>query len=327
MVIKKYILICAILNICFSQNWIQNQRMEKQFKEAISSYNSGRYATSEIILNKIIDSGYESFNENSLLLLLKSQVALNKTEKAKQTAKTFFSKHARSPFLNHAMESLGDLFVNNSNYESAYRMYVRSKNLSNESSYKAKINSKLLILIKINLSSNFIDELLIMETDPSSTNIHFLAIAYSQIMNGIPDNAALTLAKINPSNLPDIFSDLFELLLRESYKPASPVMMVGLALPLSGSNSNLGKAFLNGFKSAQSSNEYDEKRISILARDTRSDEIETIKIISELESIEQLVAIASPVDEKLSLSLLSSLRIYSKLLFVLSSNSLTIYCI
>ena len=308
MVIKKYILTCAILNICFSQNWIQNQRMEKQFKEAVSSYNSGRYATSEIILNKIIDSGYESFNENSLLLLLKSQVALNKTEKAKQTAKNFFSKHARSPFLNHAMESLGDLFVNNSNYESAYRMYVRSKNLSNESSYKAKINSKLLMLIKINLSSNFIDELLIMETDPSSTNIHFLAIAYSQIMNGIPDNAALTLAKIDPSYLPDIFSDLFELLLRESYKPASPVMMVGLALPLSGSNSNLGKAFLNGFKSAQSSNEYDEKRISILARDTRSDEIETIKIVNELESIEQLIAIASPVDEKLSLSLLSSLK-------------------
>ena len=90
MVIKKYILTCAILNICFSQNWIQNQRMEKQFKEAVSSYNSGRYATSEIILNKIIDSGYESFNENSLLLLLKSQVALNKTEKAKQTAKNFF---------------------------------------------------------------------------------------------------------------------------------------------------------------------------------------------------------------------------------------------
>ena len=206
------------------------------------------------------------------------------------------------------MESLGDLFVNNSNYESAYRMYVRSKNLSNESSYKAKINSKLLMLIKINLSSNFIDELLIMETDPSSTNIHFLAIAYSQIMNGIPDNAALTLAKIDPSYLPDIFSDLFELLLRESYKPASPVMMVGLALPLSGSNSNLGKAFLDGFKSAQSSNEYDEKRISILARDTRSDEIETIKIVNELESIEQLVAIASPVDEKLSLSLLSSLK-------------------
>ena len=308
MVIKKYILACFIFNICFSQSWIQTQRIEKQFKEAVSSYNSGRYAISETILNKIINSGFESFNEKSLLLLLKSQVALNKLDEAKRTAKIFFSNYPTSSFIKNAMESLGDLFVNNSNYESAYRMYSRSKNLSTENTFKDRINSKILRLIKINLSAKFIDELLIMDTDISSTNIHYLAIAYSQIMNGLPDNAALTLAKIDPSYLPDIFSNLFELLLRESYQPASSVMMVGLALPLTGSNSVSGKAFLDGFKSAQNSNKFGEKRLSILARDTRSDEIETVKIVSELESIEQLIGIVSPVDETLSLSLLSSLK-------------------
>ena len=136
------------------------------------------------------------------------------------------------------MKSIGDLFVNNSNYESAYRMYVRSKNLSDSNTYQIKINNKLLKLIKINLSVKFIDDLLIMETDLSSANIHYLAIAYAQIMSGTPDNAASTLAKIDPTYLPDIFSDLFELLLRESYKPASPVMIIGLALPLSRSNSD-----------------------------------------------------------------------------------------
>ena len=308
MVIKKYILACFIFNICFSQNWIQNQRMEMQFKEAVTSYNSGRYATSEIILNKIIDSGYESFYEKSLLLLLKSQVALNKPEAAKRTAKIFFSDYPTSSFSGYAMESIGDLFVNYANYESAYRMFSRSRNLSIKTERKVKIDKKLLRIIKISISTKFIDELLIMETNLSLTNIHYLAIAYSQIMNGIPDSAALTLAKIDPTYLPDTFSELFESLLRESYKPASPIMMVGLALPLSGSDSESGKAFLDGFKSALKSNGYNEKRISILARDTRSDEIETIKIISELESIEQLIAIASPVDEKLSLSLLSSLK-------------------
>ena len=308
MVIKKYILVCFILNICYGQNWIQNQRIERQFKEAVSSYNSGRYATSEAMLNKMIDLPYKSFNEKSLLLLLKSQVALNKSDDAKQTAKTFFSEYPTSSFLNHAMESIGDLFVNNSNYESAYRMYVRSKNLSDSNTYQIKINNKLLKLIKINLSVKFIDDLLIMETDLSSANIHYLAIAYAQIMSGTPDNAALTLAKIDPTYLPDIFSDLFELLLRESYKPASPVMMIGLALPLSGSNSESGQAFLDGFKSADNSSFYGDKRISILARDTRSNDIETIKIINELENIEQLTAIVSPVNESLSLSLLSSLK-------------------
>ena len=308
MVIKKYILVCFIFSLCYSQNWIQNQRTEKQFKEAVSNYNSGRYATSVIILNKIIDSGFESFHEQALLLLLKSQVALNKSEEAKKTAKIFFSDYPSSPFLEYAMDSIGDLFVNNANYESAYRMFVRSKELSNVSERKVEIDKKLLRLIKISLSTKFIDELLIMETNLSSVSIHYLAIAYSQIVNGTPDTAALTLAKIDPSHLPDTFSDLFELLLRESYKPASPVMMVGLALPLSGSGSATGKAFLDGFRSALTSNDYNDKRISILARDTRSDEIETIKIISELESIEQIVAIATPVDQVLSLSLLSSLK-------------------
>ena len=70
MVIKKYILACFIFNICFSQSWIQTQRIEKQFKEAVSSYNSGRYAISETILNKIINSGFESFNEKLLVNLL-----------------------------------------------------------------------------------------------------------------------------------------------------------------------------------------------------------------------------------------------------------------
>ena len=308
MVIKKYILVCFIFSLCYSQNWIQNQRTEKQFKEAVSNYNSGRYATSVIILNKIIDSGFESFHEQALLLLLKSQVALNKSEEAKKTAKIFFSDYPSSPFLEYAMDSIGDLFVNNANYESAYRMFVRSKELSNVSERKVEIDKKLLRLIKISLSTKFIDDLLIMETNLSSVSIHYLAIAYSQIVNGTPDTAALTLAKIDPSHLPDTFSDLFELLLRESYKPASPVMMVGLALPLSGSGSATGKAFLDGFRSALTSNDYNDKRISILARDTRSDEIETIKIISELESIEQIVAIATPVDQVLSLSLLSSLK-------------------
>ena len=295
-----------IFNICFAQNWLQNQRLERQFKEAISSYNEGRYATSETILNDIISSGYDSYNEEALLLLLKSQIALNKSTEAKQTAKNFFSSYPRSKVLNYTMESLGDLYVNNANYESAYRMYTRAKSLSDDYTYRAKIDSKLLKLIKIKLPETLFDELLVMETDLASSNIHLLAIAYSQIMDGMPDDAALTLVKIDPSVLSDEFSQLFELLLRESYRPSSPVLMVGLALPLTGSNSELGNAFLDGFRKGQNSN-YNNQRLSILARDTRSDDFEAIKIINELEKIDQLIASISPASETTSLSLLSSI--------------------
>ena len=303
---KIYILVIMIFNICFAQNWLQNQRLERQFKEAISSYNEGRYATSETILNDIISSGYDSYNEEALLLLLKSQIALNKSTEAKQTAKNFFSSYPRSKVLNYTMESLGDLYVNNANYESAYRMYTRAKSLSDDYTYRAKIDSKLLKLIKIKLPETLFDELLVMETDLASSNIHLLAIAYSQIMDGMPDDAALTLVKIDPSVLSDEFSQLFELLLRESYRPSSPVLMVGLALPLTGSNSELGNAFLDGFRKGQNSN-YNNQRLSILARDTRSDDFEAIKIINELEKIDQLIASISPASETTSLSLLSSI--------------------
>ena len=85
-------------------------------------------------------------------------------------------------------------------------------------------------------------------------------------------------------------------------------MMIGLALPLSGSNSESGQAFLEGFKRGDNLNLYGKKSISILARDTRSNDIETIKIVSEFEKIEQLTAIVSPVNEILSLSILSALK-------------------
>ena len=67
-----------LFNVCFGQNWLQNQRLERQFKDAVSSYNEGRYATSEKILNNLLESGYDSFMEEALLLLLKSHIALNK---------------------------------------------------------------------------------------------------------------------------------------------------------------------------------------------------------------------------------------------------------
>ena len=82
----KLILLLSFLSSGFAQNWLQNQRTERQFKEAVSSYNDGRFAIAEELSSKIIDLNNEGFNEKTLLLLLKSQVALNKSSAAKITA-------------------------------------------------------------------------------------------------------------------------------------------------------------------------------------------------------------------------------------------------
>ena len=303
----KLALLLLLFNNGFAQNWLQNQRAERQFKEAVSSYNEGRFAIAEDISSAIIDSDFESFNEKTLLLLLKSQIALNKSSEAKQTAKKLFTKYPSSSFLPYIMESMGDLYVNNSNYESAYRMYSRANGFNLSSDLEEKIYRKMFKLIQIKLPQSLLDELLVFETNPSAINIHLLATAYSQIMDGLPDAAALTLAQIAPSSLPNEFSNLLENLLRESYKPPSPVLTVGLAVPLTGKNANLGKSFLEGFQSGQNSKKFNNRRLSVIAKDTRSDNIETIKVVNELKSIDQIVGLISPLDDIESISLLTSL--------------------
>ena len=304
----KLILLLSFLSSGLAQNWLQNQRTERQFKEAVSSYNDGRFAIAEEISSKIIDLNNEGFNEKTLLLLLKSQVALNKSSAAKITAKRLFTDYPVSSFLPFIMESMGDLYVNSSNYESAYRMYSRAKQSNDNKDFDIKIDKKLLKLIKIKLPQALLDELLVFESNPSAVNIHLLAIAFSQIMDGLPDAAALTLGKIDPSMLSNEFSDLMESLLRESYKPSSPVLTIGLAVPLSGDDSDMGNYFLKGFEKGQNSNSFNNQRLSILAKDTKSDNIETIKVVNELKSVDQLMGIISPLDNAESISLLSSLN-------------------
>ena len=67
-----------------------------------------------------------------MALLIKLQIALNQTELVKESSKKFFSEFPMSlyQYQKNVMESLGDFYVNQANYTSAYRMYIRSKKLN-----------------------------------------------------------------------------------------------------------------------------------------------------------------------------------------------------
>tara|TARA_B110000196_G_scaffold50637_1_gene41318 strand:- start:212 stop:1780 length:1569 start_codon:yes stop_codon:yes gene_type:complete len=205
------------------------------------------------------------------------------------------------------METLGDLYVNESAYESAYRMYHRSRSLSSNFKRTTKIDSKLLKLIKLRLPSSIIDEMLILEGKKESINIHLLAKANSDMLNGLPDEAAITLNKINPLFLPDIYSLFFENLLRRSYEPPSAVLMVGIVLPMSGKNAKEGEAFLSGFYAGEKPLEKENQRLSILVKDSRSDDLQVIIDARNLEKMKQVKTIISPLGDQSSLALTSAL--------------------
>ena len=166
MKILRIVILFSLFSLTSGQNWIQSQVLEREFNQALSNYNKGRYATSETILNQILLNEPGVYEESVLLLLLKSQVGFNKNTKARETSSKILSKFPKSKYLANVMESLGDLYVNETNYSSAYRMYHRSISLSINPEYSQKIDMKLLKLIQIGLSSSLLNELLILEPNP-----------------------------------------------------------------------------------------------------------------------------------------------------------------
>ena len=305
---KKYILsLIFMFSLIFSQGWIQSQVIERKFNQAVENYNEGKYATTSTILKRLIADNPLSFEEPSLLLLLKSQVALDQTEQAKETARVFFAKFPKTIYLVNIMETLGDLYVNESAFESAYRMYHRSRSLSSNFKTTNKIDSKLLKLIKVRLPSSILNEMLILESKKESINIHLLAKANSDMLNGLPDEAAIILNKIDPLFLPDIYALFYENLLRRSYEPPSAVLMVGIVLPISGKNAKEGEAFLSGFYAGEKSFNKDNQRLSILVKDTRSNDLQAIIDARNLEKMNQIKTIISPLNEQSSLAITSAL--------------------
>tara|TARA_B110000014_G_scaffold66081_1_gene45099 strand:- start:8583 stop:10454 length:1872 start_codon:yes stop_codon:yes gene_type:complete len=305
---KKYILsLIFMFSLIFSQGWIQSQVIERKFNQAVENYNEGKYATTSTILKRLLADNPLSFEEPSLLLLLKSQVALNQTEQAKETARVFFAKFPKTIYLVNIMETLGDLYVNESAFESAYRMYHRSRSLSSNFKTTNKIDSKLLKLIKVRLPSSILNEMLILESKKESINIHLLAKANSDMLNGLPDESAIILNKIDPLFLPDIYALFYENLLRRSYEPPSAVLMVGIVLPISGKNAKEGEAFLSGFYAGEKSFNKDNQRLSILVKDTRSNDLQAIIDARNLEKMNQIKTIISPLNEQSSLAITSAL--------------------
>jgi len=290
------------------QNWFQSQLIERQFNQAVEHYNEGRYATSESILKKILAGESGVYEESALVLLIKSQIGLNRNQLAKESSRLFLERFPESIFLKNVMESLGDLYVNEHSYSSAYRMYHRAKKLSDDLEYNSKINSKILRLIQIRLPNSLIDELLTLETDPAVRNIHNIAKANTEILNGRPDDGAFTLNQVELSHLPDFYFPFYETLLRASYEPSNLVIMIGIVLPISGIYAEKGDAFLTGFYTGEKSSGLKNQRLTILAHDSRSEALETVKVATNLARLNQISALVCPLNDPSSLAVVSALE-------------------
>ena len=292
---RNIVLILFLIVPVFSQNWFQSRLIQKQLDMAVEHFNEDRFATAETILNKLLEKPLGAYESTAKILLLKTTYALRKTDKTKDMGREFLQSFPTDQYVKDVFLKFGDIFIDEENLGSAFRMYIRARTLANDDEFLTLIDERLIKTIQLNIAPEIISELLMVETVADQRTICTLAKAFNDIASGYPDECALTLYELHPEQVPVAYFDLYEKLLRASYRPPMTTVTVGVILPLTGDKMMAGNSFLRGMYKAIQSINYRNQKIAFIIKDNRGSEIETIRAVNALESNPAVKAIIGPI--------------------------------
>jgi hypothetical protein len=305
---RKIILLLTLSFPVFSQNWFQSRLIEKQIDMAIEHFNKDRFAIAETIIKKLMEKPLGVYEPKSRIMLMKTAYALNKKEEVKIIGRDFLESFPKSEFTKDVYLKFGDTFVDEQNFNSAFRMYIKARTLSANEEYIYLVDHRLLNTIQFNIASTTISELSMISTNSSERIICILAKSFNDISSGNPDECALSLYQVNPEEIPIYYFDLYEKLLRASYQPAVKSITVGVIIPLTGDKMIQGNSFLRGMHKALSSSIDSNKKIAFMIKDNQGDEIQTIRAVNELEKNSAVKAIIGPISESNAIIAANSLQ-------------------
>jgi hypothetical protein len=305
---RKIILLLTLSFPVFSQNWFQSRLIEKQIDMAIEHFNKDRFAIAETIIKKLMEKPLGVYEPKSRIMLMKTAYALNKKEEVKTIGRDFLESFPKSEFTKDVYLKFGDTFVDEQNFNSAFRMYIKARTLSANEEYIYLVDHRLLNTIQLNIASTTISELSMISTNSSERIICILAKSFNDISSGNPDECALSLYQVNPEEIPIYYFDLYEKLLRASYQPAVKSITVGVIIPLTGDKMIQGNSFLRGMHKALSSSIDSNKKIAFMIKDNQGDEIQTIRAVNELEKNPAVKAIIGPISESNAIIAANSLQ-------------------
>ena len=305
---RKIILFLTLSLPVFSQNWFQSRLIEKQIDMAIEHFNEDRFAIAETIIKKLMEKPLGVYEPKSRIMLMKTAYALNKKEDVKIIGRDFLESFPKNEFAKDVYLKFGDTFVDEQNFNSAFRMYIKARTLTANEEFLYLVDHRLLNTIQLNIPSTTISELSMISTNSSERIICTLAKSFNDISSGNPDECASSLYQVNPEEIPIYYFDLYEKLLRASYQPAIKTITVGVIIPLTGDNMIQGNSFLRGMHKALSSSINSNKKIAFIIKDNEGDEIQTIRVVNELEKNPAVKAIIGPISETNAIIAANSLQ-------------------
>ena len=305
---RKIILFLTLSLPVFSQNWFQSRLIEKQIDMAIEHFNEDRFAIAETIIKKLMEKPLGVYEPKSRIMLMKTAYALNKKEDVKIIGRDFLESFPKNEFAKDVYLKFGDTFVDEQNFNSAFRMYIKARTLTANEEFLYLVDHRLLNTIQLNIPSTTISELSMISTNSSERIICTLAKSFNDISSGNPDECGSSLYQVNPEEIPIYYFDLYEKLLRASYQPAIKTITVGVIIPLTGDNMIQGNSFLRGMHKALSSSINSNKKIAFMIKDNEGDEIQTIRVVNELEKNPAVKAIIGPISETNAIIAANSLQ-------------------
>ncbi len=300
-----FLFLFTLNSVGFSQNWLQQRIIAEQFDKALDHYDEGRYATADNILQRILKKSAGEYELPVNLLAMKTSLALDQLEEAKALGKTILTQHGQHEYISETFMVLGDIFITEGDMDGAFRMYMHSRQLT-DASANEKIDARLISAIQIGISHRTIAEQKLIAVGDNEAVLN-LAMSFTHLQKGNPDECAYSLSKIDPALIPEAYFELYETLLLASYHPPMETFTFGVVIALTGKNAQSGKSFLKGLH--QSTRRPGQQvKIAYQIEDNQSDPLETVKAIQRLAKNRQLLGIIASLDDHKSLAAVNSLQ-------------------
>ena len=302
---KIFFIHFILLTTLFSQNWLQQRIISDQFDKALQHFDDGRFATADNILQRILSKPSGEYELPVNLLAMKTSLALDNLNAAKVYGKMILTQYGQHGYISEAFMILGDIFIAEGDLDGAFRMYMRSRQLTDRTAIE-KIDTRLISAIQVGISKRTISEQKLTAMGDNETVLN-LALSFTHLQKGDPDECAFSLNKIDPALIPEAYFELYEKLLLASYQPAAETFTFGVVLALTGKNAPAGKSFLKGLHQS-TSRPGQQVKIAYQIEDNQSNPLETVKAVQRLAKNRKLLGIIASLDDNESLAAVNTLQ-------------------
>jgi len=293
-IVMKLLLYITLISTLFAQSF-DDEANEKFIESLIDDLNRQR---NNAVIKKINDSEIlnTSYSNHAEVIKVKALYNLNELDLALNKAKEINPLSLPANLRTSFYLTIGDIYSVKGYYNFAFKSYLDAKRDNIDSKSKKTINRRVAKLIPLNLDYDLLELYLVTEESESNKNIILLAQSFTLAFDGLA-NISETFNKINLSMLDREFRGNYNFLNRNIDSKTTFSRKVGVVLPLSGENSEISNAFLEGLFEANQISEQREK-VQFIVIDNYSNPILTVEAFKDLVSKHNVSAIVGPFSDE-----------------------------